>query len=100
MYRNRRAETYNSYRQALMSAIENKVCEKIQQRAEFGLVKYGVSLERTNLTRLQWLVHAQEEAMDLANYLEVLIQEEQTKNLSIFDKLLIKFITFGEVHGK
>jgi hypothetical protein len=83
-----------------MSAIENKVCEKIQQRAEFGLAKYGVSLERTDLTRLQWLVHAQEEAMDLANYLEVLIQEEQVKSLPLFDKLLIKFINFGEVRGK
>ena len=28
------------------------------------------------LTRKQWLTHAQEEAMDLAVYLEKLIQEE------------------------
>jgi hypothetical protein len=83
-----------------MSSIEDSVCKKIQERASFGLRKYGVTLERTDLTRLQWLVHAQEEAMDLANYLEVLIQEEQVKSLSLFDKLLIKFINFGEVRGK
>jgi hypothetical protein len=60
-----------------MSKIEDKVCEKIQRRAEFGLKKYGVTLERDDLTELEWLVHAQEEAMDLANYLEVLIQKKR-----------------------
>jgi hypothetical protein len=50
------------------------VCEKIQKRAEFGLEKYGVTLERTDLNELDWLIHAQEEAMDLANYLERIIQ--------------------------
>jgi len=63
-----------------MSAIENAVCEKIQKRAEFGLKKYGVTLERQDLCRLDWLRHAQEEAMDLANYLEVLIQLEEEKD--------------------
>lgn len=62
-----------------MSAIEDAVCLKIQQRAKFGLQKYGVTLERTDLTELHWLIHAQEEAMDLANYLEVLIQKEKEK---------------------
>ena len=59
-----------------MRKIEDVVCTKIQQRAEFGLKKYGVTLERDDLTELQWLIHAQEEAMDLANYLEVLIQKK------------------------
>jgi hypothetical protein len=57
-----------------MSKIEDEVCRKIQARAEVGLSKYGVTLEREDLNELDWLLHAQEEAMDLANYLEVLIQ--------------------------
>lgn len=61
-----------------MSHIEDVVCEKIKHRAAFGLKKYGVTLERTDLTRLEWLTHAQEEAMDLAAYLEVLIQQEKS----------------------
>lgn len=65
-----------------MSVIEDAVCEKIQRRAEFGLKKYGVTLERDDLTELEWLIHAQEEAMDQANYLEVLIQKKQ-KELEI-----------------
>ena len=56
-----------------MSKIEDEVCRKIQQRAEVGLAKYGVSLERTDLTKLEWLIHLQEELMDASGYLEVLI---------------------------
>jgi hypothetical protein len=62
-----------------MSSIEDTVCKKIQKRAELGLRKYGVSLERDDLNTLDWLRHAQEEAMDLAAYLEVLIQEEEAR---------------------
>lgn len=58
-----------------MSKIEFRVCTKITQRAQIGKEKYGTTMERTDLTKLQWLKHAQEEAMDLAVYLEKLIQE-------------------------
>ena len=67
-----------------MSKIENAVAGKILLRADFGLQKYGVTLERTDLTKLDWLNHAQEEAMDLANYLEVLIQREQRSRVRKF----------------
>ena len=59
-----------------MSAIEDSVCSKLQERAGFGLAKYGVTLLREDLTTLDWLNHAQQESMDLCNYLEVLIQRE------------------------
>jgi hypothetical protein len=57
-------------------AIIEAVRAKLLSRSQAGIAKYGTTLERTDLTRLQWLHHAQEEAMDLANYLEVLIQQE------------------------
>lgn len=53
------------------------VRRKMLERSQAGLNKYGTSLERNDLSRLDWLRHAQEEAMDLANYLEVLIAEEE-----------------------
>jgi hypothetical protein len=62
-----------------MSKIESKVCDKILERSEIGKQKYGVTMERQDLSRLQWLKHAQEEAMDLAVYLEKLINEEESK---------------------
>jgi len=58
-----------------MSNIEEQVCFKILKRSEIGKKKYGTTMERGDLTKLQWLKHAQEEAMDLAVYLEKIIQE-------------------------
>jgi len=64
-----------------MSSIEYKVCTKITQRANVGKKKYGTTMDRKDLTKLQWLKHAQEEAMDLAVYLEKLIEEiEEEEN--------------------
>lgn len=59
---------------------EESVILKIRQRRDAGRRKYGTSMERTDLTKLDWLRHAQEEAMDLAIYLEKLIQAEQQQN--------------------
>jgi ABC-type nitrate/sulfonate/bicarbonate transport system ATPase subunit len=66
-----------------VSVIEDQVCAKLQERAGFGLQKYGVTLERTDLTTLDWLTHAQEEAMDLANYLQVLINREKIRTMPV-----------------
>lgn len=57
---------------------EEAVIAKIRARREAGRKKYGTTMERTDLTERQWLVHAQEEAMDLAIYLERLIRETKT----------------------
>ena len=62
-----------------MSSIENKVALKILDRAAIGKEKYGVTMERKDLTKIDWLKHAQEEAMDLAVYLEKLILLEKQK---------------------
>lgn len=55
------------------------VRQKLLDRARTGLKKYGVTTERTDLTTLQWLQHAQEEAMDLAVYLERAMQDLKDK---------------------
>lgn len=47
-------------------------------RAEAGLKKYGTDLSRKDLEFQDWLRHALEEALDLANYLEVLIHLQET----------------------
>ena len=59
-----------------MSRIEDEVCKKIQARSDVGKTKYGVTMETAPLTRLEWLIHAQEEATDLAVYLQKLIEME------------------------
>jgi len=57
-----------------MSSVENKVCIKILDRAEVGENKYGKTMERTDLSTIDWVKHAQEEAMDLAVYLEKILE--------------------------
>jgi len=57
--------------------IVESVCRKLMARSELGMTKYQSTLDRTDLSRLDWLRHAQEEALDLANYLECLIQIER-----------------------
>ena len=58
-----------------MSSIEDKVCEKIQKRSEVGKSKYGVTMERTDLSTIEWLTHLQEELMDAAVYVERLLRD-------------------------
>lgn len=57
------------------------VRQRLLDRSVVGLAKYGVTTERTDLSTLQWLRHAQEEALDLAVYLETLIQREEVKHV-------------------
>ena len=58
-----------------MSRIEDKVCKKIQERAEIGLEKYGVTMERTDFDFVTWLIYLQEELLDAAVYLQRLIED-------------------------
>jgi hypothetical protein len=50
------------------------IIKGFKERAEFGFKKYGTNLDRTDLSVLQWIQHAQEEHMDAILYLEKLKQ--------------------------
>lgn len=52
------------------------VAQKLAARSRFGQIKYKTPLASAGLTDLELLNHAQEEAMDLSNYLEALIQRD------------------------
>lgn len=51
------------------------VCKDLESRSEFGLKKYGTTLERNDLTLIEWLQHAYFECLDQANYLKRIIME-------------------------
>lgn len=55
------------------------VLERIKSRADEGMRKYGVSMARGDVDTIQWLRHAQEEALDLAVYLERVIDDLEKK---------------------
>tara|TARA_B100000214_G_C23832500_1_gene564868 strand:- start:643 stop:891 length:249 start_codon:yes stop_codon:yes gene_type:complete len=69
-----------------MSKIEDEVCEKIQQRAEVGLKKYGTTMEREDFSDLDWMIYLQEELMDGAVYLQRMINNYRDA-LSQLEKL-------------
>jgi len=50
------------------------VRDKMRDRERAGLRKYGVTTERADLETRDWLRHLQEEMMDAAVYIEVLLQ--------------------------
>lgn len=50
------------------------VRQKLLERSQVGLSKYGVTTERTDIDLVGWMNHAQEEAMDFAIYLEAAMQ--------------------------
>jgi hypothetical protein len=58
-------------------SIVNSVIAKFQERSELGMKKYGVTLDREDLSFNDWVQHMQEELMDAILYLEKL---KQSKN--------------------
>jgi hypothetical protein len=56
-------------------SIVDAVVQKFLQRSAIGQAKYGVTLDRTDLTTRDWVQHTQEELMDAILYLERLKQD-------------------------
>lgn len=52
-----------------------RIAHKIKDRQNQGLKKYGISMDRKDLSIIDWVNHAQEEIMDLLLYLEKLKTE-------------------------
>lgn len=61
------------------SNLLSQVVAELDARELKGLDTYGTTLDRTDLTRSEWLQHAYEEALDLALYLKKLKIEEDEK---------------------
>jgi hypothetical protein len=61
--------------------IVRSVLKRFNERSKVGIDKYSTTLERVDLSTLEWLTHAQEEAMDFVLYLERLKQEFQDEDL-------------------
>lgn len=53
------------------------VIQQLKDRSIAGRNKYNTNLERQDLSIQDWLQHAQEEALDFANYLQVLKEKFQ-----------------------
>ena len=61
--------TSNS-RYSMTDAITDAVVVQLRTRAKKGKLKYGTTMERDDLTLMEWLQHLQEELMDAVVYIE------------------------------
>ena len=66
-----------------MDSIVSEIIQQYQIRAEFGEKKYGVTLDREDLSTLDWIEHAKQEAMDFTLYLQKLSKEIELKNRNV-----------------
>ena len=69
-----------NYTSFVPDSIVDSILNKFIDRAEMGFNKYNNTLDRKDLSKVEWINHAQEELMDGILYLERLKQElnEQT----------------------
>jgi hypothetical protein len=55
-----------------MDSIVKSVIDQFTTRAEFGETKYGVNMDRDDLSFQEWIIHMKQELMDAILYLEKL----------------------------
>lgn len=61
-------------KQHKLDSVVTSIIEQFTSRAKMGKAKYGVDLDRTDLTLLEWIEHAKQEHMDAILYLEKIKQ--------------------------
>ena len=54
----------------MTDTIVQSVIDQFRTRAEEGKRKYGITMDRNDLTDMEWIQHLQEELMDAVVYLE------------------------------
>jgi hypothetical protein len=62
-----------------MDKILEEVIYRMRERSEVGIKKYGTTLDREDLSHLDWLNHLQEELMDAILYLQKIKHNETTR---------------------
>ena len=81
------SESVKSYES--VESVDSVVFSIISQfvnRSKIGKEKYGVTLDREDLSMLEWIQHAQEEHMDAILYLEKLKKEFIKNTTSMLDR--------------
>jgi hypothetical protein len=58
--------------EVIKDSIVESVIKQFKDRSNVGIAKYGVTLDREDLSTLEWLQHLQEELFDASLYIEKL----------------------------
>lgn len=81
-------------------SIVKSVIDSFKERSEAGFKKYGTNLDRNDLSVLEWLSHAQQEAMDFTLYLEKLKSTlGQEKKETSYPLIKVKNVSISSPNG-
>lgn len=53
-----------------VDSVVESIVEQFRERSRIGIEKYGTTLDRKDLTLIEWLEMAKQEAMDFTLYLQ------------------------------
>ena len=67
--------------EVIQDSIVESVVKQFKDRSNVGIAKYGVTLDRDDLTLIEWLEHTKQEQMDSVLYLEKAIKELKKQNI-------------------
>jgi len=67
-----------------LDSVVTTIIEQFTSRARMGKAKYGVDLDRTDLSLLEWIEHAKQEHMDAILYLEKIKQTLESGESKIY----------------
>ncbi len=67
--------------EVVKDTIVESVVNRFKERSEVGIAKYGTTMDRKDLSTLEWMIHFREELMDGLLYLERVIQDTKDKEL-------------------
>ena len=67
-----------------MSKILYNIIDDLLAHEDKGLKEYGTTMDRTDLTEIDWLQHAYEESLDLSIYLKKLLNIKKNANAKKF----------------
>jgi len=65
-------------------SVVTSIINQFVYRAKMGKAKYGVDLDRTDLTLLEWIEHAKQEHMDAILYLEKIKQTLESGEKKVY----------------
>jgi hypothetical protein len=87
----------------MKDSIVEEVRQDLLDRSEVGIKKYNTTLDRDDLTTVEWVQHALEEAMDLSLYLKRLYKDLSEFNTYVlsedFNKLEIRYDSILDVNN-
>jgi hypothetical protein len=74
----------------IRDSVVDEVVNKFQERSRVGIEKYGTTLDRKDLTPLDWVNHLQEELMDGILYAQRLRREISSSSSHSQDMIMIE----------